>query len=273
MNGFRSAAHALVRREVGRLGRCPRRPAISRSQLSGQSAASAPTKRRGRRHRGQGVGDDQVERPLPQQPQSLRPGPHRLHHVPLGREERAHHAVHRRVVIHHQDAPGYRGRPARLRLVRRQRPGASCAGRVTRNSAPPSGRRLVHQLAAVGLHQAVAQREAQPGALARALGGEERGEQMRDAGAAARRARCRAPGAPPSPSWRVVSSRDLARPARLQAAHRLHRVGDQVEQHLLQLVAVAQHDHRLGSERLLQLDAVELQLVHDEQRRCARRRR
>ena len=68
------------------------------------------------------------------------------------------------------------------------------------------------------------------------------------------------------PSRRAVATMIFrGRPGR-QAAHRLHGVGDEIEQHLLQLVAVAEdHDGR-RVERLLELDAVQLQLVDDEQR-------
>ena len=45
---------------------------------------------------GHRVGDDQIELPLLQHPQPLLPRPHRLDHVPLRREQRAHQPMHRR---------------------------------------------------------------------------------------------------------------------------------------------------------------------------------
>ena len=60
--------------------------------------------------------------------------------------------------------------------------------------------------------------------------------------------------------------RDLAQPTRRQRGHRLYGIGDQVEEHLLQLVAVAENHDRVRAQRLLELDAVELHLVLDEQR-------
>ena len=52
---------------------------------------------------------------------------------------------------------------------------------------------------------------------------------------------------------------------RVQPGHRVRRVGQQVEQHLLQLVAVSLHADLFGAQLLVQLDAAEPEVVGDEQ--------
>jgi len=50
-----------------------------------------------------------------------------------------------------------------------------------------------------------------------------------------------------------------------EGADRLDCIGHQVEEDLLQLIAVAQHHRAFGTQIGLQLDAVQLQLIRDEQ--------
>ena len=185
----------------------PATPRTSRPQRSGQSAASACTNEPGRLHRGHRVRDDQIEVALPQHPESLLAGPHRLHHRALRGEQRAHHTVHRRDRRRPRGCDEGPAAPARL-LLRRPVADRRVVGRQGDPELRPTlGRRLVSQLATVRLHQPVAEREPEPGSLARRLGGEERREQIAAPGAAARRAPCRTRGGSPSPSWRLVSSR------------------------------------------------------------------
>ena len=68
------------------------------------------------------------------------------------------------------------------------------------------------------------------------------------------------------PPWTCRRQTDAPVLARLELTHGVYRVVDQVEQHLLQLVPVAQDDDGLRAQVRLQLDAVELELVDDEQR-------
>ncbi len=98
----------------------------------------------------------------------------------------------------------------------------------------------------MSLYQPVAQRESQAGAFAGRLGGEERGEEI------GRQVPGDARAGVPDPKLRVPLSPgggegDAPGLARLQSAHRLHRVGDQVEQHLLELVPISQDHDRIGA--------------------------
>ena len=129
---------------------------------------------------GHRVGDDHVELPLPQHAQPLLPRPHRLDHVPLRREQRAHQPVDRR----DRRPPPECGAPSPRRAGAGAAPrvrtgaGASQARQGHPELGAALGRRLVGQQPAVGLHQTVAQREPEAGALAGPLGREERREQV-----------------------------------------------------------------------------------------------
>ena len=139
------------------------------------------------------------------------------------------------------------------------------SGRENQNSAPPPGHRLVGQATAVRLDDPEAQREAEPGPFTRLLGREERGEEL------GHQFRGNTRAGIPHPHHDALAlagadERDPAPLPRRKGTERVARVGDQVEQHLLQFVAIAPDRQRFVHPVLNQFGAVHVQFVAQQQR-------